>query len=205
MLLLKRLLCVALAVLCLLSLCACSGEEAQSTNGQKLDILGMELGQIKNYIEIGKYKGLEVSTAENTRDGAIWAAVEGNFSLKEYPEQHVLYYAEQLRVEYRYYAEQDGKSKDEIDALLEESEESILAEARALTKSDLVYAAIVKLEGISVTEDEKAALFDRYVEKYVSVYGYGAEYVKQNMADEIYSSMLYDKTTEFLLTNNNVK
>ena len=205
MLLLKRLLCVALAVLCLLSLCACFGEEAQSTKGQKLDILGMELGQIKNYIEIGKYKGLEVSTAENTRDGAIWAAVEGNFSLKEYPEQHVLYYAEQLRVEYRYYAEQDGKSKDEIDALLEESEESILAEARALTKSDLVYAAIVKLEGISVTEDEKAALFDRYVEKYVSVYGYGAEYVKQNMADEIYSSMLYDKTTEFLLTNNNVK
>ena len=205
MLLLKRLLCVALAVLCLLSLCACSGEEAQSTNGQKLDILGMELGQIKNYIEIGKYKGLEVSTDENTRDGAIWAAVEGNFSLKEYPEQHVLYYAEQLRAEYRYYAEQDGKSKDEIDALLEESEKSILAEARALTKSDLVYAAIVKLEGISVTEDEKAALFDRYVEKYVSVYGYGAEYVKQNMADEIYSSMLYDKTTEFLLTNNNVK
>ena len=96
-------------------------------------------------------------------------------------------------------------SDSEIEIMLENAAGGILEEAKALTKSDLVYSVIVKLEGIRVTEDEKERLFDRYVDKYVSVYGYSADYVKKNLSSEIYSSMLYDKTTEFLLTNNNVK
>ena len=88
--------------------------------------------------------------------------------------------------------------------MLEDAAGAILEEAKALTKSDLVYSAIVKLENISISESEKERLFDKYVEKYVSVYGYNAEYVKKNMADEIYDSMLYDKTTEFLIKNNNL-
>ena len=204
MLFLKRSVSIALAffifILCAFSFTACSGEE-----GKKQDFLESELDEIKEYIEIGKYKGLDVFSGDESPDRVIWKTVEKNFTLKEYPAAQVEYYRAQLETEYRYHARKDGKTEGEIDAILESSEADILAEAKALTKSDLVYAAIVKLENISISEDESEKFFDKYVEKYVSVYGYNAEYVKENMADDIYSSMLYDKTTEFLLTNNNIK
>ena len=208
----KRTVALALSLLCvsfcLFSLCACA-DEPSDTHGvdadKKQDFLSMELDEIKKYIEIGKYKNLDIATGGENRDGAIWSAVESNFAVKEYPQAQLSYYQGQLEAEYRYRAEKDKKSDDEIEAMLKGAQENILAEAKELTKSDLVYAAIVKIENISVSEEEKTRLFDKYVEKYVSTYGYGIEYVKENMSDEIYSSMLYDKTTEFLLTNNNVK
>ena len=204
----KRILCAVLALicvaLCFFSLSSCA-EENEETVPQKQDILKLELEEIKSYVEIGEYKGLDISVGEQSRDAAVWSAVKKNFATKKLPQRQVEYYKYQLNAEYSYYAQLDGKTESEIEAMLESSVDDILAEAKELTKSDLVYAAIVKLEGISVSESQKESLFDKYVEKYVSVYGYTAEYVKENMADAIYSSMLYDKTTEFLLNNNNVK
>ncbi len=205
----KRILCAVLLLLCLslclFSLYSCAEETQQGESGEKQDFMAMELDAIKKYIEIGKYKSIEILSGEKNRDEAVWDAVESNFKIKEFPTSQVEYYRSQLEAEYRYRAEKDGMSDSEIDTMLENARENIIAEARALTKSDLVYAVIVKLEGISITEDEKLRLFDKYVDKYVSVYGYSAEYVSENMADEIYSSMLFDKTTEFLLTNNVIK
>jgi FKBP-type peptidyl-prolyl cis-trans isomerase (trigger factor) len=165
-----------------------------------------ELDVIKKYIEIGSYKGLDVAVGDGEPDEAVWSAVEKNFAVKEWPFSQVQYYRHQLEAEYKYLAEvKYGKSKSEVEIMLEDAAGRILDEAKSLTKSDLVYSAIVKLENISISESEKERLFDKYVEKYVSVYGYNTEYVKANMEDEIYASMLYDKTTEFLLTNNNIK
>ena len=71
-----------------------------------------------------------------------------------------------------------------------------------MVRKDIVYRYIVECEGISVTDEERTALFDRYVDKYVSDYGYHREYVLTNMTEMIHDSMLYDKTMEFLIANN---
>lgn len=198
-----------LALLCvvfsLFAFGSCTYDSSSEQSVEKLDFMDAELDVIKKYIEVGKYKGLDVSLKNKSRDEAVWDAVEKNFEIKEWPVSQLQYYRHQLESEYKYLAKKDGKSDSEIERLLEDSAGKILDEAKALTKSDLVYSVIVKIEKISVSADEKERLFDKYVEKYVSVYGYNAEYVKKNMADAIYSSMLYDKTTEFLLTNNNIK
>ena len=196
------LLCFAI---CLLAFCSCGYGNSSGEQGEKIDFLQTELDIIQKYIEIGQYKGLEISADGNARDEALWNAVEDNCKVKEYPISQVYYYRDQLEAQYKYYAEQAGMYYEDMCAELGVDSGSIFEEAKALTKKDLVYSAIVKLEGISLSPEEKEGLFDKYVEKYVSVYGYNAEYVRENMAEEIYSSMLYDKTTEFLLKNNNVK
>ena len=87
---------------------------------------------------------------------------------------------------------------------LGESEATILERSKSMTKKDILVAQIAKLENIYITDDEKTLYFDKYVAKYVSEYGYDADYVTENMAKEIHSSMLYDKITEFLILNNNI-
>ena len=75
-------------------------------------------------------------------------------------------------------------------------------EAKALVAMDLIVLAVQKDAKIALTEDEKARLFDKYAEKYVQDFGYDLEYVKENLSDFIYNSMLYDKTTEYLILKN---
>ena len=113
------------------------------------------------------------------------------------------YYVGQLKAQYEYYAKSAGISYDEILSELGVTDGEILREAKALTKRDVICAIIQKSEDITLSDDEKQTHFARYVEKYVFEYGYSEDYVHANMADEIYSSMLYDKTTEFLILNNN--
>lgn len=189
----------------LLSLCSCAYGNAGGETGEKIDFLDAELDVISKYIEVGQYKGLEISAGDSPKDAAVWSAVENNFSVKEYPIAQVYYYRGQLEAQYKYYAEQGDMSYEDMCDELGVDSGSIFEEAKALAKSDLVYSAIVKLENIKVTDEERERLFDKYVENYVSVYGYSEEYVKTEMADEIYDSMLYDKTTEFLLRNNNIR
>jgi FKBP-type peptidyl-prolyl cis-trans isomerase (trigger factor) len=81
-------------------------------------------------------------------------------------------------------------------------EAKLREEAREMVKKDLVYYYIVRNENITVTDAEKAELFEKYVEKYVTAYGYNRDYVVGNMTGIIYDSMLYDKTMEFLINNN---
>ena len=81
-------------------------------------------------------------------------------------------------------------------------ESKMREEAREMVKKDLVFWYIVQAEGITVTEEEKQTHFDKYVDKFVSDYGYSRAYVTENMADEIYEAMLYDKTLEYLFSVN---
>ncbi|MBQ7383301.1 MAG: hypothetical protein IJV72_00730, partial [Clostridia bacterium] len=81
-------------------------------------------------------------------------------------------------------------------------EEDMIAEARELTRDDLVFAAVVKAENISLSDADKQNNFDKYVEKFVNSYGYGEEYVRENMSEQIYETMLFDKMLEKLITLN---
>lgn len=198
---LKRILAAALVLLALLSLFSCNKEE-KPESVEPLDIALMSEGELEGYITLGEYKGMTLTLGNASKGEAVWAAVRNNATLKAYPEQQVEYYISQIEAQYAYYAEKAGVSYEEMLREVGATEQSIRTEAEQMTLGDLVYHALLRAEGIALSEEEKSRLFDRYVDKYVEDYGYSRDYVLENMADEIYSSMLYDKATEFLITNN---
>ena len=65
-----------------------------------------------------------------------------------------------------------------------------------------VLHALIKAENITLTDADKQNNFERYVVKFVDDYGYGEEYVRENMSEQIYDTMLFDKTVERLITLN---
>lgn len=197
---------ILLALLILIgSLASCTYGSGSATTGERIDFTRLSAEELCAYVEIGQYKGLEIALGDRTKGEAVWEELEESSQMKLYPEEHVYYYVTQIRAEYRYHAEKAGVSYEEMLKSMSVDEGDILKEAKELTKSDVLYALVLKLESIALTEEEKQELFDRYVEKYVSEYGYTKEYVEENMSEEIYGSMLYDKTTEFLIINNNFK
>lgn len=184
-------------------LASCTYGGGSATAAKKTDFLSLELDALGEYVEIGQYKGLYITLGERSKGEAIWEEILKGSTVVSYPEEHVYYYVGQLRAQYKYYAEQAGISYEEMLEQLGASEGSILKEAKELTREDILYAIVVKTENISLTDGEKESLFSKYAQKYVSEYGYTEEYVRENMSEEIYGSMLYDKTTEFLIVNNN--
>lgn len=192
---------VLLAVLMLCSLFSCKKDE-ENESAEPVDLAAMSDEELSSFISLGEYKGLTVTLGSATKGEAVWAAVKKNATLKDYPEEQVEYYISQQRAQYAYYAEQADMSYEEMLSEVGATEQSIKETAEQMTLGDLVYHALLRAEGIELSEEEKGKFFERYVEKFVADYGYTREYVKENMVEEIYESMLYDKATEFLITNN---
>lgn len=122
----------------------------------------------------------------------------------EYPTEQVEYYVSQERAKYRYYARRDGMEYEELLEALGVTEESMYENARALVKDDLALLYIINDAGVTLSDGEVAAHTDKYAERLSEIYGYDAEYIKQNMSEQIYDAMLSDKTMEFLLSKNTV-
>ncbi len=171
-------------------------ESETEINYDKLDV--------SKYVGEVKYTGFRIvlDNSDASKEDALWDAILAANKITAYPEDKVEYYFRQKKQAYMYLVK--GNEED-YKTLLESrniDDEDLRDEARKLVKKDLVYYYIVRKENISVTDEEKSKLFDKYVEEYVSAYGYKKEYVKENMTDIIYESMLYDKTMEYLLQNN---
>ena len=186
---------ILLLVLFLASLSSCGEQE-------KVDLMSLPDEEFYGYVELGAYKELSISLDQRTKEDAVWESVIENTKIFGYPKEYVGYYEEQIKSQYKHYAKEAGMSYRKMLEQLGESRESIALQAKKMYEKDIVYSAIVKKESISLSENEKDKFFDRYVEKYADIYSRDAEYVKDNMADEIYAAMLYDKTTEFLIVNN---
>ncbi len=178
-----------------------NGGGSAEENKAELDYSQINIG---DYVSSVSYKGLTLTldSSDASKEDALWSALLDTAVINGYPEGAVEYYFEQTKDYYMFIANNDPEAY----AMLLESrgmtEADIVEEAQALVKKDLVYLYVVRSEGISISDDEKQQLFDRYVAAYVGEYGYTAEYVKANMTELIYDSMLYDKTLEFLILNN---
>ena len=155
------------------------------------------------YVKPFEYTGLTVyyGMGETARE-KLWGVISESAEIVSYPTPQVEYYAEQERAKYRYYASRDGVGYNELLAAMGVTEESIAQKAKALVKDDLILAYIVKDANISVTDEEKTRLYDKYVERFAELYGYDKTYVSQKLSKQIYDAMLYDKTMEYLLKNN---
>ena len=197
----KRALVTSLALIMLISMFSCK-KNGENESVEPVDFVAMSDDELKSYAELGEYKLMTLKQGSSSKGEAVWAAVKENATVRDYPEQQVSYYVSQIEAQYAYYAEEAGISYKEMLREVGATEESIRSEAEAMATDDVIYELVRRDADITLSEDEKSKFFEKYVEKFVADYGYSREYVKENMQDEIYESMLYDKTTEFLITNN---
>ena len=197
----KRALVTSLALIMLISMFSCK-KNGENESVEPIDFAAMSDDELKSYAELGEYKLMTLKQGSSSKGEAVWAAVKKNATVRSYPEQQVSYYVSQIEAQYAYYAEEAGISYKEMLREVGATEESIRSEAESMAIDDVIYELVRRDADITLREDEKSKFFEKYVEKFVADYGYSREYVKENMQDEIYESMLYDKTTEFLITNN---
>lgn len=186
---------ILLFATCLLALFAC-----KSTAEVKVADLTLE--ELEECVTLREYKNVEIALNGKTKQEAIIEYIEDKSSVKNYPDGTVDYYFEQLKKQYRYYAEKADMKYEEMLDTLGEDNVTMKAEARRLVKKDLVLELIRKKEGITLTDEEKNNFFDRYVAKYAESYNYDEAYVREELSELVYESMLYDKTLEFLILNN---
>ena len=197
----RRALVTSLALIMLLSMFSCK-KDGENESVEPVDFAAMSDDELKSYAELGEYKLMTLKQGSSSKGEAVWAAVKENATVRSYPEQQVSYYVSQIEAQYAYYAEEAGISYKEMLREVGATDESIRSEAESMATDDVIYELVRRDADITLREDEKSKFFEKYVEKFVADYGYSREYVKENMSDEIYESMLYDKTTEFLITNN---
>lgn len=164
------------------------------------DISQLELSE---YITLGDYSGLQIACkSESERGNAVWDKVVSNAEIKKYPDEQVNYYFSQSKAKYEYLAKNGKDTYENIIAALGITEEQMLREAKELVKEDLCFYAIIKAEGISLSEEDKSRNFDRYLKKFTESYGYSENYARENMTEQIYESMLFDKMLEKLILLN---
>ena len=198
-----RILLALLLLSLLLMGAACSENEPEETDALELSYEGVKP---RDCLSSVSYLGLTVSydATKGTRSEALWQAVLDGAVVREYPEGAVAYYVSQIRAEYRYLADREGLTVEELLSLRGMSEETVKEEAAAMVKSDLVFLYIVEDAGIVLSESERIAHYDRYADRYVEKYGFDRAYVDERLRDEVYDSMLFDKTVEYLLLRNEV-
>ena len=191
---------LALALLMLVSLFSCKKDEAEHL--EPMDISALSTDELSSFVELGEYTLMTLKQGSSSKGEVVWAAVKENATVKSYPEQQVSYYVSQIEAQYKYYAEQADMSYEKMLREMGVTEDSILSQARSMAIDDVIYELVRRDAKITLSSQEKEAHFDRYVSKYVTDYGYTEQYVRENMKEEIYASMLYDKVTEYLITNN---
>ena len=197
----KRALLASLALIMLISMFSCK-KDGENESVEPVDFAAMSDDELKSYAELGEYKLMTLKQGSSPKGEVVWAAVKKNATVRDYPEQQVSYYVSQIKAQYAYYAEEAGISYKEMLREVGATDESIRSEAESMAADDVIYELVRRDADITLREDEKSKFFEKYVEKYVEDYGYSREYVVENMTDEIYDSMLYDKTTEFLIAYN---
>ncbi len=195
----KKIAALLLMVACTLCVMGCRKKQSDKPT----DTLSYEGISVTDCVRLGAYEGLAVTMGEHAdKAEAVWAAVRNGSEILQYPEEAVAYYVAQEEARCRYYAKENGVDENEAMAALGTSREQMETDAKALVADDLIVLAVQADAGIVLTEDEKARLFDKYADKYVADFGYDREYVKENLSNLIYESMLYDKTTEYLILKN---
>lgn len=182
----------------LLSVTSCAEAPAESVD--EPPVYGEELSE---YLAPLSFRGRTVSLAEGEqKDLAILRLLVAEAVVTEYPKDALSYYEGQIRAHDRYLAELTGVGYEEYLAANGRDEETVAKEAREMVRTDLVLAYVTAEAGLALSDGEKAEHYDRYADRYVSEYGYGREYVDEHMRDEVFESMQYDKTMEYLILVN---
>ena len=193
--------CVKVATAILLAL-VFALSSASCAKKERIKVSELPLETLEESLSVGAYKGLVIELNGKSKADAIVERIMADSDVKQYPEGATDYYAEQIKKQYKYYADEAGMTYEQMLNELGETDVTITQEAQGLVKKDMLFALIQAREEISISDGEKSLYFERYVSIYAERYGYTEEYVKAELSDLVYASMLYDKTVEFLIVNN---
>ena len=194
-----KIICVVSALLVALTLFASCGKE------ESVEVSEFSLAELEECVEIAKYKDVTFEVSDKDKQSVIKEYLIGESKLKKLPDGAADYYFEQLKEQYEYHADEVGMKYDELLEELGLSEKDLKKEAEALVFEDMIFSIIQKKEQISVTDSDKEKYFDKYVTKYAEIHNYSEEQVRKNLEDEVYQTMLYDKTMEYLIISNTFK
>ncbi|MBR2388009.1 MAG: hypothetical protein IKB02_04500 [Clostridia bacterium] len=158
--------------------------------------------KLEDYVKLGTYKGLVVDARGSSEDIELWNAIVARCEVIEYPADALSYYTSQTKEKYKIFAERGNMTYEELMKALDKTDADLEKEAKDLIKKDLVTLAIVKAEGLELTDKEKTDLFDMYADVYLELYGYTEEYIRENLSNEVYGSMQHDKMMEYLIKQN---
>lgn len=193
--------CVKIATAILLAL-VFALSSASCAKKERIKVSELPLETLEESLSVGAYKGLVIELNGKSKADAIVERIMADSDVKQYPEGATDYYADQIKKQYKYYADEAGMTYEQMLNELGETDGTITQEAQGLVKKDMLFALIQAREEISISDGEKSLYFERYVSIYAERYGYTEEYVKTELSDLVYASMLYDKTVEFLIVNN---
>lgn len=128
----------------------------------------------------------------------LWLTIVDNATVIKYPEQHRLYYYQQNRSYYDYYASLYQMTYEKLLAALDLTDAALWKSAELYVLEDLVYYAIRSAENIALTEEEYNEKIDVYINRYKEELKYSDAEIRENMA-AIEDNMLYDKVQEMLI------
>ena len=131
----------------------------------------------------------------------VWDKVLEASTVKKYPQKHVDYYYDSYYGYYAYYAAQSGQPAAALMAKEGKTVEDLKKASEVSTKEDLVYYAIVRAEGLEVTNEEYDANIEKYAkEQQMSVSELEEAYDKEYIRD----CMLYDEVLAYLAEQANI-
>lgn len=146
---------------------------------------------------------LEAVAAEEAHQNALntlWSAVFENTTFHQIPAEQTNYYYNQLSAQYQSYATSYGLSYEDILSIYGLTDETLKMQAEQYAKQDLVFYALVRAEGLTVTEEEYLTGLAMYAASAgasaaeLEAY-YGADYIKESLLWDEMLEMLYNSAT----------
>ena len=139
-----------------------------------------------------------VEEAHQNALNTLWSTVFENTTFHQIPADQTNYYYSQLSAQYQSYASAYGLAYEDILSIYGLTDETLRVQAEQYAKQDLVFYALIRAEGLTVTDEEYLVGLAMYAESAgtsaaeLEAY-YGADYIKE--------SLLWDKMLEMLYTN----
>lgn len=135
--------------------------------------------------------------AEATKQSDIWTAVKENCEIKEYPQELIDKYSEQITSMYSAYAEQAGVEMDEF--MTSYFGMSVADYAKQVAGEEMIFKLIVKDAGLTVSDD----VFKTKSEELATTYGYESAdaLIETYGEDELKDSILWEVMMAYLSEN----
>lgn len=135
--------------------------------------------------------------AESTKQGDIWTAVKENCEIKEYPQELVDKYSEQITNMYSAYAEQAGVEMNEF--MTTYFGMSVEDYAKQVAGEEMIFKLIVKDAGLTVSDD----VFKTKADELATTYGYESAdaLIETYGEDELKDSILWEVMMDYLSEN----
>lgn len=135
--------------------------------------------------------------AEYTKQSEIWTAVKDTCEIKEYPQELVDKYTEQISTSYTSYAEQAGVTIDEF--MTSYFGMSIEDYAKEVAAEEMIFKLIVKDAGLEVSDED----FTTKSAEMATTYGYESAdaLIAAYGEDQLKESILWEVMMEYLSEN----